>query len=89
MYWGYFYKSENDTILHSILVTKNTYDKLCELLVRYKNDTDGNFKYACKNELYLKHLNPMSYTYNKIVNAGNVNINENYVKNVSNMPVLQ
>ena len=31
----------------------------------------------------------MSYTYNKIVNAGNVNINENYVKKVSNMPVLQ
>ena len=30
----------------------------------------------------------MSYTYNKIVNAGNVNINENYVKKVSNMPVL-
>ena len=31
----------------------------------------------------------MSYTYNKIVNAGNVNINGNYVKNVSNMPVMQ
>ena len=49
MYWGYFYKSENDTILHSTLVSKNAYDKSCELLVRYKNDTDGNFKYACKN----------------------------------------
>ena len=49
MYWGYFYKSENDTILRSILVSKNAYDKLCELLVRYKNDTDGYFKYACKN----------------------------------------
>lgn len=49
MYWGYFYKSENDTILRSILVSKNAYDKLCELLVHYKNDTDGNFKYACKN----------------------------------------
>lgn len=47
MYWGYFYKSEKDTILHSILVSKNAYDKLCELLVRYKNETDGNFKYAC------------------------------------------
>ena len=47
MYWGYFYKSEKDIILHSILVSKNAYDKLCELLVRYKNDTDGNFKYAC------------------------------------------
>ena len=49
MYWGYFYKSENDTVVRSILVSKNAYDKLCELLVRYKNDTDGNLKYACKN----------------------------------------